>query len=106
MRDWIRTNEPVGPDAKVPACLPEVREGRSWAAVMLDEGALDETAPLAFRNLAAALFRLQKSPNPAALEQALGAAFRTRGARADSGADGIQDGARSGGYSAAHRRPV
>ena len=41
--------------------------------LLLDEGALDETAPLAFQNLAAALFRLEKSPNPAALERALGA---------------------------------
>jgi len=55
------------PPGRLADFLPRLRY------LLLDEGALDETAPLAFQNLAAALFRLEKSPNPAALEQALGA---------------------------------
>ena len=41
--------------------------------LLLDEGAIDESAPWALRNLVAALFRLEKSPDPAALRQALSA---------------------------------
>lgn len=55
------------PPGRLADFLPRLRY------LLLDEGALDESAPLAFQNLAAALFRLEKSPNPAAMEQALGA---------------------------------
>jgi hypothetical protein len=41
--------------------------------LLLDEGALDESGPLALKNLAAALFRLEKSASPAGMEQAIGA---------------------------------
>ena len=40
--------------------------------LLLDEGALDESGPWALRNLAAALFRLEKTPDPAGLERAVG----------------------------------
>ena len=41
--------------------------------LLLDEGAIDESGPLALRNLAAALFRLEKSRNPATMLQAVSA---------------------------------
>jgi len=40
--------------------------------LLLDEGALDESGPWALKNLAAALFRLEKTPDPAGLERAVG----------------------------------
>ena len=40
--------------------------------LLLDEGAIDETAPLALKNLAAALFRLDKSLQPDTIEAMLG----------------------------------
>jgi hypothetical protein len=47
--------------------------------LLLDEGAVDEAAPWALRNLVAALFRLEKSADPAALQQALSTPPSRRG---------------------------
>ncbi len=41
--------------------------------LLLDEGAIDESGPLALQNLAAALFRLEKSRTPADMVQAVAA---------------------------------
>jgi hypothetical protein len=40
--------------------------------LLLDEGAIDETAPLALKNLAAALFRLDKSVQPDTMQAVVG----------------------------------
>ena len=44
--------------------------------LLLDEGAVDESAPLALRNLAAALFRLDKSLNPDTMQAVVGSLMR------------------------------
>jgi predicted transposase YdaD len=41
--------------------------------LLLDEGTIDESGPLALKNLAAALFRLEKSATPGGMEEMVGA---------------------------------
>jgi hypothetical protein len=48
--------------------------------LLLDEGAIDEAAPWALRNLVAALFRLEKSRGPESLHAALSALIEWLGA--------------------------
>jgi hypothetical protein len=53
--------------------------------LLLDEGAIDESAPWALQNLVAALFRLEKSQGPGPLHEALSALIQWLGAAEQSG---------------------
>jgi hypothetical protein len=53
--------------------------------LLLDEGAIDESAPWALQNLVAALFRLEKSQGPGPLHEALSALIQWLGAAEQAG---------------------
>jgi predicted transposase YdaD len=109
-QDLIRQGQ-AGEDGKLPPVLPIVLyNGKPrWSAateiadlidtppgrqrdyaprfkyLLLDEGAIDESGPWALKNLAAAIFRLEKSRGTASLAAAVGALVDWLGARDQAG---------------------
>lgn len=70
-RRWTAATEMLELIEPVPGRLRDYAPRLSY--LLLDEGAIDEEAPWALKNLAAALFRLEKSRDPERLLEALSA---------------------------------